>query len=154
VGPTCQRWPRPRTLSPSLPPAARWDQIVGADFPRACACSLCSTGSTRQPWMPVRSPTLAWPMGLACRIHPSQTARAHDLRVAVESTPTTHAEVAPTLSSCLVPHSLSSSLIRTRATLLHSPRTTHAPRELHRRPPWFRTCSAATIGSPLCLLPR
>jgi hypothetical protein len=79
---------------------------------RASALAACSLTHSR------------WSVGLAYRIRPFQTACVHDPRVVVDSAPTMHAEAAPTFSSCPVPQSLSSSLIRT----LVAPRTRLAPR--------------------------
>jgi hypothetical protein len=138
---------------------------------RACSLPLPAGAGLSAPVSPMHAPTLSlscrphasalaarsldhsrWTMGPACWIRPSQTTHVHNPHITVDSTPTTHTEAAATFSSCPISHSLSS-LIRALAALQHPPCIARAPRELHRRPPWFWTCSAATVGSPPCPLP-
>jgi hypothetical protein len=92
-------------------------------FSRTRACSLSLSRGPHASALVSRSLAHSrWSVGPACQIRPSQTTRRHDPLVAVDSTPTMHAEAAPTFSCCSVPHSLSS-LTRALTAPPHSPRT-------------------------------
>jgi hypothetical protein len=108
--------PRVRSLSLSLPGGT--DLSVLVSFAHARLLSLCPTGPVHQLWLPVRSSALAGPWAPPIGPVPPESP-THDPRVAVDSTPTTHAKATPvptpTFSSCPVPHTLSSSLTRALA---------------------------------------
>jgi hypothetical protein len=125
--PACQHRPTPAltSLYPSRWPVGSTCRRHFSPHTRPCSLSV--------PHAPLVCPaarTLAcsrWPMGPVCRtrpLPPPPEPPAHNQRVAVDSTPTTHAEAAPVrpspprpFSSCPVPHLLSSPLTRALAVL-------------------------------------
>jgi hypothetical protein len=86
------------SLSPSLPPAARWGQLVGADFfGRTLTPSLCSMRPSCQRWPSIRvSPSLARGPHLLASSPSLTPARAiHHGRAHVSCFPTTPPHARP-----------------------------------------------------------
>jgi hypothetical protein len=135
--------PCPRIPAPSLPLSG--GAVLSTPFSLARASRSLSTQ-----WAPLFSADrpFAHPLSLARGPYPSEPSPNHPARM------TRAYATTPAISSSPHPTRSPSSLIRALAEPQHLPCTAREPEELRRHPPWSRTCSAAAVESPPCLLPQ